>query len=79
MSDDLEFLLAMMTKGWRMETDCGPWVQFVQDRFAPHQKMPPVRADRYATTQAEFDDLAQACAEQAFWELKKAHGGTNED
>jgi len=72
MSGDLEFLLSMMAKGWRMETDCGPYVQFVQDRFEPREQMPPVRADRYATSQDEFDLLMQICAQQAFQRFKEA-------
>ena len=39
---DGEFLLEKMAEGWRLETDCGPFVQFVQDRFAPNSRLPPV-------------------------------------
>jgi len=60
-----------MTRGWRLETDCGPWVQFVQDRFEPHEKMPPICADGYASG-VEFEKLQSKFARQALNELRAA-------
>jgi hypothetical protein len=72
---DAEFLLSMLCKGWRLETDCGPWVQFVQDRFEPHEQMPPIAGAGYVTSAREFERVQARYAKRALAELRAAKGG----
>ena len=75
-NDDLGFLLSMMAKGWRIVTDCGPYVQFVQDRWIPHEEMPPVRSGDVGRPgyhfRDTFDETLQLCVAKAFDEFKLA-------
>jgi len=77
--DDVEFLLGMMAEGWRMETDCGPCVQFVQDRFEPHAEMPRVISDDVGATgyhgPETFSSVMSLCTKLAFEQLKASQEG----
>jgi hypothetical protein len=33
----LDSICALLAAGWRVQTDCGPTVQLIQDRYDPHQ------------------------------------------